>query len=251
MSSTREVRELQLSSSQLIILFLAILILGVFIFLLGVSVGKKQALLTQETTLARKPVSTALKKPGPVVPKVTESSPIEKEISSHAKQAGSSLPMSKPESTSVATEKPASSSGAKPTATQSTKPAVTPTEGSAPVKPKSGSAKTPASTPKVKSTTSPTRTTTTPTTKTSVPVKGQYYIQLAAFDERSAAEAYAADIKTAGFPTLILSPLATDKTPWYRVRVGGYATKEDAEKAVYQLKAAVPGKKLEYWITRE
>ena len=38
-------RELQFSTHQLIGVFLGILALGIFVFLLGVSIGKKQALL--------------------------------------------------------------------------------------------------------------------------------------------------------------------------------------------------------------
>ena len=41
--SNKDYRELQISSSQLVIIFLAIIILGVIIFLLGISVGKKQS----------------------------------------------------------------------------------------------------------------------------------------------------------------------------------------------------------------
>ena len=37
---SKDYRELQLSSSQLILIFIAILVLGIVVFLLGVSVGK-------------------------------------------------------------------------------------------------------------------------------------------------------------------------------------------------------------------
>ena len=47
----KEFREIQVSSSALVFIFLAILVLGVFIFLLGVSVGKKQAQIAGPTTL--------------------------------------------------------------------------------------------------------------------------------------------------------------------------------------------------------
>ncbi len=50
----RDYRELQLSSSQLFFIFLAILILGVVIFLLGVSVGKKQAQIMKGVQIAAK-----------------------------------------------------------------------------------------------------------------------------------------------------------------------------------------------------
>ena len=47
----KEFREIQVSSSALVFIFLAILVLGVFIFLLGVSVGKKQAQIAGPPTL--------------------------------------------------------------------------------------------------------------------------------------------------------------------------------------------------------
>ena len=50
----KDYRELQLSSSQLFFIFLGILILGVIIFLLGVSVGKRQAQIVKGTEIAQK-----------------------------------------------------------------------------------------------------------------------------------------------------------------------------------------------------
>ncbi len=50
----RDYRELQLSSSQLFFIFLAILILGVIIFLLGVSVGKKQVQIMKGAQMTAK-----------------------------------------------------------------------------------------------------------------------------------------------------------------------------------------------------
>lgn len=61
----KEYRELQISSSSLIFIFLAIIILGIIIFLLGVSVGKKQTQI----------VSTAQLPPGETIKKVTTEKP--------------------------------------------------------------------------------------------------------------------------------------------------------------------------------
>ncbi|MDH5744105.1 MAG: hypothetical protein OEZ52_11205, partial [Candidatus Aminicenantes bacterium] len=52
--SNKEYRELQLSSSQLVLIFIAILVLGIIVFLLGISVGKKQAQIVEKTQLASK-----------------------------------------------------------------------------------------------------------------------------------------------------------------------------------------------------
>jgi len=47
----RDYRELQLSSTHLVLIFLSIIVLGVIIFLLGISVGKKQAEASKETII--------------------------------------------------------------------------------------------------------------------------------------------------------------------------------------------------------
>lgn len=49
---SRDYKEIQLSSSHLVFIFIGILILGVIIFLLGVSVGKKQAQILGETEVS-------------------------------------------------------------------------------------------------------------------------------------------------------------------------------------------------------
>jgi HJR/Mrr/RecB family endonuclease len=47
----REFREIQVSSTQLAVIFLGILVIGVVIFLLGVSVGKKHAQVAQKANV--------------------------------------------------------------------------------------------------------------------------------------------------------------------------------------------------------
>jgi len=276
MSKNREVRELQFSSTQLIILFMAILILGVFIFLLGVSVGKKQSTLSLEANLGKSARYEPVKRVLPAVPKEAMPSPIDKELASHAQQTTSGVQLgdkAKPQGgiaqqesaakpapvqgkTAVpVTQKPsiqtslpkAGAIGAAPapktatrTETAITPPKQTMTAGKTPAQKQTTATQTQAKPAAVKK-----------QAPASAPVKGQYYVQLAAFDEKKEAADYAIEIKAAGFPLIILDPLATDKKPWYRVRIGGYATKEDAEQAVARLKSAVNKRKLEYWITRD
>lgn len=285
MNRNREVRELQFSSTQLIVLFLAILILGIFIFLLGVSVGKKQTRLTQEANLVRKPLYQTVKPFNPTLAKESQPNDIDKELASHAQQSGpagtpnptdkgpaSSLPGARPATPGTPLGSPRSTAPlTKPAATETqsatqkslplgTKltttpsPAKTKTEATPAVskpapKTETAGAKTTAAS-RLVTNPSGTPATTTPAARTAVPVKGYYYIQLAAFDEKTEAEAYAADVRAAGFPTLVLDPLSTDRKPWYRVRVGGFLTKDEAEKTVYRLKSALNAKRFEYWITR-
>ena len=66
----KDFRELQLSSTQLVIIFVGILIIGVVIFLLGVSVGKKQSQIVNEsTTVAKGEIEQAADKPPVTVQK--------------------------------------------------------------------------------------------------------------------------------------------------------------------------------------
>jgi cytoskeletal protein RodZ len=81
--SNKEYRELQLSSSQLVLIFIAILVLGIIVFLLGVSVGKKQAQIVEETQLANKSMEQITQeKP---IPQKEPAETIDKELASHKK----------------------------------------------------------------------------------------------------------------------------------------------------------------------
>ena len=174
----KEFREIQVSSSALVFIFLAILVLGVFIFLLGVSVGKKQVQMAGPTTLlAQRTTETVTQQP-PVVRTETE-----------AEKA-----TSQPESTA-------------PPETQIQK-------------------------------------------KQEAPPASSYYIQVAAFLERSQAATMAAKFKKQGYSVLVLDPLPTDKKAVYRVRLGGYPTREKASQDLAKLNSASK-KKSGYYITKD
>jgi cell division septation protein DedD len=174
----KEFREIQVSSSALVFIFLAILVLGVFIFLLGVSVGKKQAQMTGPTTLlAQRTTETVTQQP-PVVRTEAESEKV----------------------------------------------------------------------------TSPPKTTTPPETqvqkKREEPPASNYYIQVAAFFEKSQASTMAAKFKKQGYSVLVLDPLPTDKKTVYRVRLGGYSTREKASQDLAKLNSASK-KKTGYYVTKD
>lgn len=97
--SNKDYRELQLSSSQLILIFIAILVLGVVVFLLGVSVGKKQAKIQEETQLVSKPAEQITQeKP---VPPEEKSESIDQELASHQKAQEEKVPEEKIEAQPV------------------------------------------------------------------------------------------------------------------------------------------------------
>jgi len=152
----KDYRELQLSSSQLFFIFLAILILGVVIFLLGVSVGKKQAQIMRGTQI------TAKEKAGPAEDQT--SPPAEESKESISKESAS---LQKP--TEETQEQPAASDD-----------------------------------------------------------RTLFYVQVGAFNRRDMAVTFAETFNQRGYPAFVLDPFPTDRREIFRVRIGGYATREEA-----------------------
>ncbi len=194
----KEFREIQVSSSALVFIFLAVLVLGVFIFLLGVSVGKKQAQIAGPTTLIAQRAPETVAQQSPVVEKEPE--PLD--------QTGAAGAKTEPEPADTVKEEPA----ARPPAQEGLKP-VPPAQVAA----KAGD--------------------------------GKFYVQVGAFFEKSQATAHAAKFRAQGYPSIVLDPLPTDKKTVYRVRLGGYSSRDLAVQALAKLNAA-SGKKTGYYVTK-
>lgn len=79
--ANKDYREIQLSSAQLAVIFIVILALGVVIFLLGISVGKKQAQLVKESDLTTPGELQQAEKKSPEPVQTKDS--IKEEIASH------------------------------------------------------------------------------------------------------------------------------------------------------------------------
>ena len=188
----KEFREIQVSSSALIFIFLAILVLGVFIFLLGVSVGKKQAQMAGPTTLlAQRTTETVTQQP-PVVNPPETTAPPETQVP----------------------EKKVEPLASNPQVQEEKKKVVPPPETKAAAK------------------------------------TGLFYIQVAAFFDKSQAMTMAAKFKKQGYSVLVLDPLPTDKKMVYRVRLGGYSTREMASQDLTKLNSASK-KKTGYYVTKD
>jgi cell division septation protein DedD len=175
----KDYREIQLSSSHLVFIFIGILILGVVIFLLGVSVGKKQAQILAVTESSPPTEIEEVKEETPQPIEKSQDS-INKELALHQK----------PE------EEPAK------TSSQSPQPNL-------------------------------------------------YFVQVGAFTDSEAASAFAQKFKQHGYPTLVLSPLPTDKKSVFRIRIGGYPTREKAEAIRKELVSLKLKKKSDYFIIRK
>jgi cell division septation protein DedD len=188
--SNKDFRELQLSSSQLVLIFLAILVLGIVIFLLGVSVGKKQAQIIGETQTAGLPTEQ-IKQDKPALLKETpektvdqEGEKIEQELASHKK--------------------------AKEDVTEKAPPVTSPPQ-----------------------------------------AQNLYFIQVGAYSNKQAALTLADNYRANGYNSVVLEPFSTDRREIYRVRLGGYATRELAQKAKQELMRIENKKASDYFIIRQ
>jgi len=192
----KDFRELQISSSFLVVIFVGILILGVFIFLLGVSVGKKQAQIASESTPPPRIVTEEVKATPPARPiqteqAVTDNKLIAEELASQPKA----------------------------------EPAIKP-------EPKSS----PPNAPAAKAQTS------------AAAKKGLFFIQVGAFNDKKAALESAEKFKPLGYAVIVVDP--SPPINKFRVRLGGYSTREEAVKALSKLKAESK-KPLDYFIARD
>jgi cell division septation protein DedD len=192
--SNKEYRELQLSSSQLVLIFIAILVLGIIVFLIGVSVGKKQAQIVEETQLANKSAEQIIQEKA--VPQKESEESIENELASHEKVLEEKVQEEK-----VKTET---------------------------VKPKAEK----------------------PKPRPSTQEQDLYWIQVGAYSNPQNANSVAETYRNRGYNSIVLDPLPTDRKKIYRVRLGGYPTRDQAEKARDELALAENKQKTDYLIIR-
>lgn len=205
----RNYREIQVSSTILVFIILGIIVLGAVIFFIGVQVGKKQADLMVKTMTAQKAEET-VSAPVPV-PATEESSGT---AASQATQSTAAPVQSLAQPETRPAEKPAGETSAKTTQQTAAPPART-TEQSAAAAP---------------------TTRTSPGTRTTVPATGgNFFIQVGAFNDRPSARLEAEKYKKQGYNAVVQEPFARDRRPLYRVWLGGYRTREEAQKALSEL----------------
>jgi DedD protein len=218
-------RELQFSTHQLIGVFLGILALGIFVFLLGISIGKKQTLLAAAGGAAPAPKTETA---APRTPLTADAAPsdIQKELDAHSRSAAPQTAPSKSEPSPSPLETTANKPAGKPAEKPSDKPAAVAPD-KTPAKPEPG-AKKPAPTE----------------------AAGAWFIQVAAVADKPAASAFAEKLKKDGYPALLIEPSAKDKKSIYRVRVGPFGSKGEADEAKNKLTEAMKKKKNDYFLVK-
>lgn len=187
----KDFREIQVSSSLLVVIFLGVLALGVFIFLLGVSVGKKQVRIASPTQVVTQQIPEPVKEP-PIKPTVSETESAKTELSAGG---GQSHP-----ATVAAASKP------------------------------------PVQEPVVK--------------KAPAGGSGLYYVQIAAFADKAQAQAQADKYEKQGYTTFVADPRPADTKTWYRVRLGGYSSRDRAVALLNKLNAEAK-KKTDFRIVQD
>lgn len=178
--NNKDFREIQVSSSLLVIIFLGVLALGIFIFLLGVSVGKTQVRIASQTQVVTQQIPEPVKEP-PVKPTVSETESAKTELSAGG---GQSLPA-----------------------------AVVPKKA-----PAGGT--------------------------------GLYYVQVGAFIEKAQARALADKYMKQGYAAVVADPRPSDTKTQYRVRLGGFASRDRAVDLLNRVNAAA-GKKADSFVVRD
>lgn len=211
--ANKDFREIQVSSSLLVVIFLGVLALGVFIFLLGVSVGKRQVAAAAPTQVVTQQIPEPVKEP-PVKP-----APSETTSDIMGTPAAGSTPA--PAQDAAPAGNPAPKTGLKETAAD---------------KPSAPAAKPPAETKKA------------PVAAPSG--SGLYYVQVAAYTEKAQAQAAADKYRKQGYTAVVSEPKPNDTKTWYRVRLGGYTSRDRAVSLLAKLNTAA-GKKTDFRVVQD
>jgi cell division septation protein DedD len=231
--------EIQLNGKQLVFLFMFATVVSVGIFLCGVMVGRgvRAERGDQSAQTTELPSGTAATPTTPP-PSVTPSSPA---------PAGKGQPPAPPEPAeddyykSLTAQKPEDESlkGA-----AKTKPAALPAESPKPAHASASPA--PATTPpppeKSKAAPAPVADQSQPAAVTS----GGFAVQITALRDRGEADAIVKRLVTKGYPAYVLNPLP-GKPPVYRVQVGRYKNRSDADRIAGRLKKE---EQFSPWVTR-
>lgn len=232
--TTKDYREIQVSSSVLIFVFIGVLVLGVFVFLLGVSVGKKQAAIAAPSQVVTERIPEPLKEPPSSQPSETA------QQSALSLTPSQTVPEDKTGAASSVQAAPAG--GTEKAATAAVQPAEKPSKPPAEEQPAAKTDRSKATSKKSQ----PAMSKSTAVTASS----GLYYVQVSAFTSKAQAQASADKFRKQGYQVTIAEPRASDTKTWYRVRIGSFSSRDKAVEVLNKLNAAA-GKKTDFRIVKD
>jgi cell division septation protein DedD len=254
-SSDDGFREIQLNGKQLVFLFMAATVVSVVIFLCGVLVGRgarpasadPATVASAESAVTEIPVETPAAAPPAITqPEVAEPPPTPADELTYYERLEKDKPPAetlKPQE--LQRKKPAPPPPA-PVASRTTPPAAAQTTAAAaaPV-PATPAAATPApATP-----TAPPPATPAPTAVSTSGEPGGpgYVVQVAALQVRVEADGIARRLSGKGYPAYVTAPASGASAPIYRVRVGKYKSRREAEQVAARLEKE---EQFKPWISR-
>ena len=85
---------------------------------------------------------------------------------------------------------------------------------------------------------------------TAAPKKGLFYVQVGALADKPEALTVSQKFRSKGYSVVVLDPFPTDKRTVFRVRVGGFATRDEAETVRVKL-VGTAGRAVDYFIVRD
>ena len=223
--------EIQLNGKQLVFLFMAATVVSVVIFLCGVLVGRgvraERAALAEVSTPAGVTADATPQQPPPATPTPAGSDPraaaapppASEDLTYFNRLEKQKAPA---EQLKASSEKPAAPAAGPPPAARTEPPVVRPAAPAAPPPP-------PAE------------------THADADTGGQgYAVQIAALNVRSEADAIAKRLTSKGYAAYVLAP-ATGTPPVFRVRVGKFTTRREAETVAAKLQKE---EQFKPWVTR-
>ena len=223
-------REIQLSGKQLVFIFMAVVVIGVSVFLMGVMVGRG-VLAAKGSPGAEATTAANEAEPPPPPPasagQGSSSTPSTAgEKLTYAERLGSEPPKEPLKPEAPAAEAPSPKSEA-PAAESAPAPAAKPAEAAKPVPPPPAPAKSAA-------------------VATPEPAGAGFAIQVAALKEPTDADAIVKRLAGKGYPAYVVSP-AKGTPAMYKVRVGKYKDRHEADTVAARLQKE---EQFKPWIVR-
>ena len=235
--------EIQLSGKQLVFLFMATTAVSVMIFLLGVLVGRDvrggHAAATTDAALTT-PAPVAAPAPEPVKQVAAQPTPAAEPPSPPADDELTYRKRLESEGAAKETLKPQATSARADVTPEPARPAASVPE--TPAKATSKTAAAAATTP-----TTTTATTPTPPAAGAGGRPGRWVVQLVALRDRAAAASIVQRLSARGFPAFIVNPASSTPNQVYKVQVGRYDDKNEAERVAKRLEKE---EKFSPWISR-
>ena len=232
-------REIQLNGKQLIFLFMAVTVVSVVIFLFGVLVGRgvREGAETTDTGSGQVApdagAAAGADNPTAQTPAATS------ETQASAAPAAEQLSYAERLLRDTPAEENLKTSAASGTAGASVPVVQEPVAGKAPSRPAPSpkeSSPAPVTSPR------PAQATSVPAANPSVqasdPSGPGFAVQVAAYRDRREADSLAKQLAAKGYPAFVMDPVKGTSTTMFRVRVGKYKTRKDAEAVEARLQSA-------------